>query len=86
MRLSFTVTPSPTLALDARAKVVCPVCTVDASRPVMIEVKREWEAHQNTRRHRRLARKLANQTASVVEDDVHDDQNGFPDSTASFIP
>ncbi|KAI6043118.1 tRNA isopentenyltransferase [Pisolithus marmoratus] len=47
---------SPSAVLEARRKVVCPVCTKDPSQPVMVEGA-EWEAHQRTRLHRRLVAK-----------------------------
>ncbi|KAI6167206.1 tRNA isopentenyltransferase [Pisolithus thermaeus] len=47
---------SPSAVLEARRKVVCPLCTKDPSQPVMVECA-EWEAHQRTRLHRRLATK-----------------------------
>lgn len=48
---------SPTAVLDARRKLVCPICTTIPEQPVMIEEGREWAAHQNTRTHRRLVNK-----------------------------
>ncbi|KAF8271953.1 tRNA isopentenyltransferase [Lactarius quietus] len=47
----------PTAVLSARQKVICPVCTTDESKPVMIEEGREWEAHARSKVHRRLAAK-----------------------------
>ncbi len=41
--------------LEARRKLTCLVCTVDENRPVMIEQGLEWEIHQKTRSHKRLA-------------------------------
>jgi hypothetical protein len=48
---------SPTAVLVARRKVICPVCTVDDARPVMIEEGPEREAHARTKVHKRLASK-----------------------------
>lgn len=48
---------SPTAVLLARRKVTCPVCTMDESKPVMIEEGRQWEAHARSKVHRRLAAK-----------------------------
>lgn len=48
---------TPEEVLNARRKVVCPVCTINTERPIMIEEGREWEAHTKTRTHRRLASK-----------------------------
>jgi len=60
-RLSIEDRPTdPTAVLNARRKLVCPVCTTNPEQPVMIEEGREWAAHQNTRTHRRLVNK-ANQ-------------------------
>jgi tRNA dimethylallyltransferase len=50
---------SPTAALVARRKVICPVCTVDDALPVMIEEGPEWAAHTSTKVHKRLARKAS---------------------------
>lgn len=47
----------PTAMLEARRKVVCPVCTIDENRPVMIEQGLEWELHRKTRSHKRLVGK-----------------------------
>lgn len=38
--------------LRARRKKVCPVCTMDPTRPFMVEEGAEWEAHQRTKTHR----------------------------------
>lgn len=46
---------SPTAVLLARRKVICPACTTDESKPVMIEEGREWEAHARSKVHRHLA-------------------------------
>jgi tRNA dimethylallyltransferase len=35
--------------------MICPVCTVDESLPVMIEEGSEWAAHVKTKVHKRLA-------------------------------
>ncbi|KAI0320514.1 tRNA isopentenyltransferase [Amylostereum chailletii] len=56
----LSVKDKPTSAeavLQARKKFTCPVCSVDASRPVMLEEGLEWDAHEKTRAHRRLARR-----------------------------
>ena len=56
----------PNEVLNARRKVVCPVCTVAADRPVMIEDGREWTAHVQTRTHRKLAgRQLKDHASST---------------------
>lgn len=47
----------PTAILEARRKNICPVCTIDESRPVMIEQGSDWEVHQKTRSHKRLQAK-----------------------------
>ncbi|KAI6109974.1 tRNA isopentenyltransferase [Pisolithus sp. B1] len=56
--------PSPSAALEARRKVVCPLCTKNPSQPVMVECA-EWEAHQRTRLHRRLVTKAKGQFSGV---------------------
>nr|AXF50742.1 tRNA isopentenyl transferase [Inonotus obliquus] len=38
-------------------KVICPYCTTEPNRPVMLEEGREWEIHQRTAAHRRMKRK-----------------------------
>lgn len=48
---------SPTSILKAQRKVVCSVCTVDASHPVMIDEDR-FADHVRARPHRRLAKKM----------------------------
>ncbi|KDR81416.1 hypothetical protein GALMADRAFT_89311 [Galerina marginata CBS 339.88] len=50
---------NPTSVLQARKRRICPVCTTQDDRPIMIEEGSEWGIHQNTRSHRRLAAKLA---------------------------
>ena len=53
----------------ARRKVICPVCTTDESKPVMIEEGREWEAHARSKAHRRLAAKgVRNRHVSAAVD------------------
>ncbi|KAI5124024.1 hypothetical protein M0805_003855 [Coniferiporia weirii] len=47
----------PTEVMHSRRKTICPVCTIHAERPVMLEEGQEWEAHQRTRAHRRIAAK-----------------------------
>ncbi|TCD59809.1 hypothetical protein EIP91_011406 [Steccherinum ochraceum] len=46
---------NPADKLNARRKRICPTCTVDSTRPVMIEEGKEWRAHVGTKVHRRLA-------------------------------
>src|ERR1700722_3663337 len=60
---------SPTSTLATRRKLICPVCTVDEDRPVMVEETREWEVHKRTRRHRRLSRKKNNENTAYNEPD-----------------
>ncbi|KAI6116890.1 tRNA isopentenyltransferase [Pisolithus croceorrhizus] len=55
---------SPSAALEARRKVVCPLCTKNPSQPVMVECD-EREAHQRTRLHRRLVTKAKGRISSV---------------------
>ncbi|KAF8919505.1 tRNA isopentenyltransferase [Mucidula mucida] len=42
----------PISRLDARKKIVCPQCTVDKDRPVLID-ENLWDEHQKARVHRR---------------------------------
>ncbi|KAJ7184138.1 tRNA isopentenyltransferase [Mycena filopes] len=46
----------PTTVLNARRKVVCPICTVDTSQPVLVDEDRLSE-HRQARTHRRILRK-----------------------------
>ncbi|KAI6126221.1 tRNA isopentenyltransferase [Pisolithus croceorrhizus] len=55
---------SPSAVLEARRKVVCPLCTKNPSQPVMVECD-EREAHQRTRLHRRLVTKAKGRISSV---------------------
>lgn len=49
-------THRPSDVLARRHRVVCAVCSLDPDRPVMIEEGEQWELHQRTRSHTRLAR------------------------------
>ncbi|KAF8906021.1 IPP transferase-domain-containing protein [Gymnopilus junonius] len=51
----------PTSVLEVRKRQVCSICTVQEDRPVMIEEGSEWELHQKSRAHRRLAGRVARQ-------------------------
>jgi tRNA dimethylallyltransferase len=42
---------SPAAVLEARRRIVCPTCTIDHEKPVMIEQGREWEVHVRTKQH-----------------------------------
>ncbi|KAI0055477.1 tRNA isopentenyltransferase, partial [Artomyces pyxidatus] len=72
----------PTAVLAARQKIVCPTCTLDDARPVMIEEGSEWSAHQKTKAHQRLASKAKRtdtwfQRQHVQREKVeHDDSDG----------
>lgn len=44
-------------SVDMRRKLVCPTCTVNEERPVMIAEGKEWDVHVRTRTHRRLFKK-----------------------------
>lgn len=57
---------NPIAVLRARRKVVCSVCTLHPSRPVMVEEGAQMKAHQKTRLHRRLAGK----SRSSLSDDA----------------
>ncbi|KAH7906484.1 tRNA isopentenyltransferase [Hygrophoropsis aurantiaca] len=56
----------PTAVLQARRKITCQTCTVDVTKPVMIEEGREWEMHYKTKAHRRLANKALGEATSRV--------------------
>ncbi|KAF9532375.1 tRNA isopentenyltransferase [Crepidotus variabilis] len=47
----------PLAVLQARKRRICAICTVEDARPIMIEEGPEWEIHQRTKSHRRLASK-----------------------------
>lgn len=47
----------PISVLNARRKMICPVCTLHPNRPFMVEQGQEWIAHQSTRAHKRMASK-----------------------------
>lgn len=49
---------SPIAVLNARRKITCPTCTAGKNQPVMIEEGLQWEAHQRTKVHKRLASKV----------------------------
>jgi len=61
-----SVRPSDVLA--RRRKVVCPICSLDPDRPVMIEDGEEWELHQKKKSHRRLARGGSSYQESLEQD------------------
>ncbi|KAN0127428.1 IPP transferase domain containing protein [Lactarius tabidus] len=50
-------TDPTTLVLLTHRKVICPVCTTDESKPVMVDEGREWEAHARSKVHRHRAAK-----------------------------
>ena len=60
----------PSDVLTRRRKVVCPVCSLDPDRPVMIEEGEQWEFHQRTKSHQRLARREI--VTKEVQDYVRD--------------
>ncbi|KAI0048246.1 tRNA isopentenyltransferase [Auriscalpium vulgare] len=64
---------NPLEVLTARRKVVCHVCTMDQTRPVMLEAGREWEAHQRTKAHNKLLAKRGRTRATDVST-AHDSQ------------
>ncbi|KAJ3998073.1 tRNA isopentenyltransferase [Lentinula boryana] len=47
----------PRAVLNARRKIICPVCTIDPAQPFMVEEGKEWKLHQKSRIHRRRAYK-----------------------------
>ncbi|KAG0705323.1 tRNA isopentenyltransferase [Suillus ampliporus] len=50
---------NPTEVLRARKKIICPVCTLNSSRPFMVEDGPQWEAHRHSRAHRKHASRTA---------------------------
>ncbi|KAJ3796772.1 tRNA isopentenyltransferase [Lentinula aff. detonsa] len=48
---------NPRAVLNARRKIICPVCTIDLAQPFMVEEGKEWKLHQKSRIHRRRAYK-----------------------------
>lgn len=77
----------PASVLEARKRRVCPICTVQEDRPVMIEEGSEWDLHQKSRAHRRLAGKLAhNGTYSYPPQS--EERSSKPDAAfnATFAP
>ncbi|KAJ3556429.1 hypothetical protein NP233_g11981 [Leucocoprinus birnbaumii] len=56
----------PTAVLEARRKIICPVCTLDETRPVMIEQGPDWEVHQNKRSHKRLQAKAIREAQASI--------------------
>ncbi|KAI0825941.1 tRNA isopentenyltransferase [Irpex lacteus] len=46
---------NPGAVLEARRRIVCQTCTIDETKPVMIEQGKEWDAHARTKRHRTAA-------------------------------
>ena len=63
----------PVAVLNGRRKITCTICTVNDSEPVMIDAADQWEAHQKTRLHRRLAHK-------IWKDNERQPDKRFPDS------
>lgn len=59
---------SPNSVIDARRKIICPICTIDEDKPVMIEEYGEWDAHQKNRLHRRLASKRRRDQGNQIEE------------------
>ncbi|KAK7693137.1 hypothetical protein QCA50_002703 [Cerrena zonata] len=48
---------SPAAVLNARRKIICPICTVNPEQPMMVEEGKEWNAHVGTRFHRKMQRR-----------------------------
>ncbi|KAF9567645.1 tRNA isopentenyltransferase [Agrocybe pediades] len=57
----------PTAVLLASKRRICHVCTMQEDRPVMLEEGSEWDIHQKTRSHRRLAAKLVQKDYSQYQ-------------------
>lgn len=75
--------PAHAASSDSRRKVVCPVCTVNEERPVMIGEGREWDVHIRTRIHRRLLRKANRPDARSTPQKKaeHQESEGSQDDT-----
>ena len=63
---------SPMAMLEARRQIVCPTCTVDKSRPVMIIEGEPWEVHCRTKVHRKLSKKASREKDHVESKVVGD--------------
>ncbi|KAK2467099.1 hypothetical protein APHAL10511_001357 [Amanita phalloides] len=67
-----------TTAMQEQKMIICPVCTAQPDRPVMIIEGRDWDTHKRTRTHRRLEAKQqeyrinCNQEPQRVNIDVDD--------------
>ncbi|VDB88643.1 unnamed protein product [Peniophora sp. CBMAI 1063] len=57
----------PMAMLEARRQIVCPTCTVDKNRPVMIIEGEPWEVHCRTKVHRKLSRKMSSGVDNGVD-------------------
>ncbi|KZV60902.1 tRNA isopentenyltransferase [Peniophora sp. CONT] len=55
----------PMAMLEARRQIVCSTCTLDKTRPVMIIEGEPWEVHCRTKVHRKLAKKVPHENASL---------------------
>ncbi|KAH9842876.1 tRNA isopentenyltransferase, partial [Rhodofomes roseus] len=64
-----------------RRKVMCPVCTRDEERPVMIEEGAQWKGHVRTRPHRKRAVKLHMQ--QLKDSQGNDDQPNDEETSES---
>ncbi|KAF8831574.1 hypothetical protein HHX47_DHR1000533 [Lentinula edodes] len=47
---------NPSAVLNARRKIICPICTSDPTQPYMVE-ENEWKLHEKSRFHKRRAYK-----------------------------
>ncbi|KAE9407010.1 tRNA isopentenyltransferase [Gymnopus androsaceus JB14] len=47
----------PSAVLNARRKIICPVCTIDPGQPFMVEEGKEWQLHHKSRIHKQRGRK-----------------------------
>ncbi|KZS99235.1 tRNA isopentenyltransferase [Sistotremastrum niveocremeum HHB9708] len=56
--------------IQARGHIICPTCTTDPSRPLMVEQGEQWNLHQRTRRHRRALKKKYSRRESQNNSDV----------------
>ncbi|KAJ3821029.1 tRNA isopentenyltransferase [Lentinula raphanica] len=56
----------PSAVLNARRKIICPVCTTNPVQPFMVEEGEEWRLHQKSRIHRR--RGYSSLSAAEIEE------------------
>jgi hypothetical protein len=55
-----------------KTKLICPVCTRDGEKPIMIEEGKQWDLHARTRHHRKAARKRKQNEEREISDGQND--------------